>query len=153
MGTSDRIARFILDVLESADGTAELQRSSLADRFGCVPSQINYVIATRFSPERGYMVESRRGGGGYIRIVRLAATSREELLQSLYQRIGTSISSADAAKIIEHLKMEKIVTPEEASLMLAALSPQAVPLPLTMKDALCAGTLRSMILSLAKRRA
>ena len=62
MGTSDRIARFILDALESADGTAELQRSSLADRFGCVPSQINYVIATRFSPERGYMVESRRGG-------------------------------------------------------------------------------------------
>ena len=71
MGTSDRIARFILDALESADGTAELQRSSLADRFGCVPSQINYVIATRFSPERGYMVESRRGGGGYIRITRV----------------------------------------------------------------------------------
>ena len=73
-------------------------------------------------------------------------------LQSLYQRIGTSISGGDAARIIEHLKMEKIVSPDEASLMLAALSPQAVPLPLAMKDALCAGTLRSMILALAKRR-
>ena len=85
MGTSDRIARFILDALESADGTAELQRSSLADRFGCVPSQINYVIATRFSPERGYMVESRRGGGGYIRITRVqpdAAQPEQESAQS-----------------------------------------------------------------------
>ena len=63
-----------------------------------------------------------------------------------------SISANDAAKIIEHLKMEKIVTADEAQLMLAALSPQAVPLPLGMKDALCAGTLRSMILALAKRR-
>lgn len=111
------------------------------------------MLATRFTPEHGYVIESRRGGGGYIRIVRLASTSREELLQSLYQRIGTSISSADAMRIIEHLKSENIVSPDEASLMQAALSPQAVPLPLAMKDALCAGTLRSMILALAKRRA
>ena len=82
----------------------------------------------------------------------MASSSREELLQSLYQRIGMSISAGDAAKIIEHLKSEKIVTADEAQLMLAALSPQAVPLPLGMKDALCADTLRSMILALAKRR-
>ena len=87
MGTSDRIARFILDALESADGTAELQRSSLADRFGCVPSQINYVIATRFSPERGYMVESRRGGGGYIRIARVQM-DRQTLLMHVINSIG-----------------------------------------------------------------
>ena len=83
MGTSDRIARFILDVLESADGTAELQRSSLADRFGCVPSQINYVIATRFSPERGYMVESRRGGGGYIRITRVQPDASQFIMHTV----------------------------------------------------------------------
>ena len=149
---SDTIERFIKDLM-SEDAHVELRRNELAQHFGCAPSQINYVLATRFSVDHGYLIESRRGGGGYIRIVRMAATSREELLQSLYQRIGQSISAADAAKIIEHLKMEKIVTPDEASLMLAALSPQAVPLPLAMKDALCAGTLRSMILSLAKRRA
>ena len=83
MGTSDRIARFILDALESADGTAELQRSSLADRFGCVPSQINYVIATRFSPERGYMVESRRGGGGYIRITRVQPDASQFIMHTV----------------------------------------------------------------------
>lgn len=58
------------------------------------PSQINYVLATRFTPDHGYVIESRRGGGGYIRIMRLASTSRAELLQTLYQRIGMSISSA-----------------------------------------------------------
>ena len=152
MRLSDSIESFIKTLLSQDETEVELKRNELAEYFGCAPSQINYVLATSFTPDHGYVIESRRGGGGYIRIVRLASTSREELLQSLYQRIGTSISGADAARIVEHLKMEKIVTPEEASLMLAALSPQAVPLPLAMKDALCAGTLRSMILALAKRR-
>ena len=68
MGISDLIAAFIAEELERADGVVELQRSDLAQRFDCVPSQINYVMSTRFSPERGYIVESRRGGNGYIRI-------------------------------------------------------------------------------------
>ena len=71
MGISDLIAGFIQDALDEANGVLELQRSDLAQRFGCVPSQINYVMSTRFSPEHGYIVESRRGGGGYIRIRRV----------------------------------------------------------------------------------
>lgn len=149
---SDTIEEFIKALMEDENREIELRRNELADHFQCAPSQINYVLATRFTPDHGYVIESRRGGGGYIRIVRLAATSREELLQTLYQRIGTSISATDAAKIIDHLQSEQIVSREEAQLMLAALSPQAVPLPLNMKDALCAGTLRSMILALAKRK-
>ena len=152
MRLSDSIETFIKTLLAEDEPEVELKRNELAEYFGCAPSQINYVLATRFSPDHGYLIESRRGGGGYIRIMRLASTSREELLQSLYQRIGMSISSADAMKIVDHLESEKIVSPDEAKLMKAALSPQAVPLPLTMKDALCAGTLRSMILALAKRR-
>ena len=149
---SDTIEQFIKTLMEDENREIELRRNELAEHFQCAPSQINYVLATRFTPDHGYVIESRRGGGGYIRIVRLAATSREELLQTLYQRIGMSISAADAAKIIDHLKTEKIITPNEAQLMLAALSPQAVPLPLSMKDALCAGTLRSMILAIARRK-
>ena len=149
---SDSIEDFIKTLMEDETHEIELRRNELAEHFQCAPSQINYVLATRFTPDHGYVIESRRGGGGYIRIVRLATTSREELLQSIYQRIGVSISASDAAKIVNHLKVEKIVSSDEASLMLAALSPQAVPLPLSMKDALCAGTLRSMILALAKRR-
>ena len=149
---SDTIEQFIKALMEDENREIELRRNELADHFQCAPSQINYVLATRFTPDHGYVIESRRGGGGYIRIVRLASTSREELLQTLYQRIGTSISAADAAKIIDHLRSEGIITLDEAQLMLAALAPQAVPLPLSMKDALCAGTLRSMILALAKRK-
>lgn len=149
---SDTIESFIKTLMDDENTAIELRRNELAEHFQCAPSQINYVLATRFTPDHGYIIESRRGGGGYIRIVRMRASSREELLQSVYQRIGVSISFQDAVKIIAHLKAEKIITQEEAELMTAALSPQAVPLPLSMKDTLCAGTLRSMILSLAKRR-
>ena len=72
MGISDLIASFLQDSLDTAEnGVLEVQRSDLAQRFNCVPSQINYVMSTRFSPERGYIVESRRGGNGYIRITRV----------------------------------------------------------------------------------
>lgn len=101
MGTSDRIARFILDALESADGTAELQRSSLADRFGCVPSQINYVIATRFSPERGYMVESRRGGGGYIRITRVQPDASQFIMHTV-NAVGRELDKPTADALLHN---------------------------------------------------
>lgn len=155
---SDTIEEFIKTLLiddeeDTKEATeVELRRNELAAHFQCAPSQINYVLATRFTPEHGYVIESRKGGGGYIRIMRLATTSREELLQTLYQRIGTSISATEAAKIIETLKTEKIITGDEANLMQAALNPMAVPLPLQMKDALAAGTLRSMLLTIAKRK-
>ena len=80
MKMSDTIADFILDCLSSGGGVAELQRRGLAERFSCVPSQINYVIETRFTPENGYLVESRRGGGGYIRIVRVQDDKERMLL-------------------------------------------------------------------------
>ena len=152
---SDSIEDFIKALMEDEQDqqqAIELRRNELAEHFQCAPSQINYVLATRFTPDHGYVIESRRGGGGYIRIMRLASTSRAELLQTLYQRIGMSISSADAMKIVDHLESEKVGSADEAKRMKAALSPQAGPLPLSMKDALCAGTLRSMILALAKRR-
>ena len=86
MGTSDLIASFILDIMEDAGGTADLSRTNLAERFSCVPSQINYVISTRFSPEHGYIVESRRGGGGFIRIIRLKRSAQ------LLQKTDLSVS-------------------------------------------------------------
>ena len=80
MGISDLIASFLQESLEETDGgVLEVQRNDLAQRFNCVPSQINYVMSTRFSPERGYIVESRRGGNGYIRITRVRV-DRQTLL-------------------------------------------------------------------------
>ena len=90
MGISDLIAAFIAEELEQADGVLELQRSDLAERFGCVPSQINYVMSTRFSPERGYIVESRRGGNGYIRISRVRM-DRQTLLMHVINSVGDEL--------------------------------------------------------------
>ena len=153
---SDLIEEFIKELMTGTDDTenaeVEVRRNELAEHFHCAPSQINYVLSTRFTPDHGYVIESRRGGGGYIRIVRLAASAREGQLHELYQRVGTSISMQDALRIIEALKTDGLVTLEEAHLMCAAINPVAVPLPLSMKDALTAGILRSMLLSLVKRR-
>ena len=125
MGTSDLIARFILDALEGADGTAELQRSMLADRFGCVPSQINYVISTRFSPEHGYVVESRRGGGGYIRISRVRATA-EQLVMHTVNAVGRELDRATAEALLSNLLAASALEEKSAALIAAAVSDRAL---------------------------
>ena len=94
MKMSDVIADFIGEMLSSGGGVAEVQRKSLADRFSCVPSQINYVIETRFTPEHGYLVESQRGGGGYIRIVRLMDDKQRTLLEAA-RGIGGRLTQKD----------------------------------------------------------
>ena len=96
MKMSDIIADFIGEMLSEGGGVAEVQRKSLADRFSCVPSQINYVIETRFTPEHGYLVESQRGGGGYIRIVRLLDDKQRTLLEAA-RGIGGRLTQNDAA--------------------------------------------------------
>ena len=92
---SDSIEDFIKTLMESEQNQQheiELRRNELAEHFQCAPSQINYVLATRFTPDHGYVIESRRGGGGYIRIMRLASSSREELLHAGAQMIASTPS-------------------------------------------------------------
>ena len=140
MGTSDQIARFILDALEGADGTAELQRASLADRFGCVPSQINYVISTRFSPERGYMVESRRGGGGYIRITRVQPEA-SQLIMHTVNAVGDELDRATAEALLHNAVNAGALDAVSARLIAAAVSERA----LRAADANCRKAVRSSI--------
>ena len=103
MGISDLIACFIQDALDETDGgVVELQRGDLAQRFNCVPSQINYVMSTRFSPEHGYIVESRRGGNGYIRITRVR-TDRKTLLMQVINSIGDTLDFQSAKAITGNL--------------------------------------------------
>ena len=147
MGTTDIIARFILDMLEESDGSAELQRSSLAERFNCVPSQINYVISTRFSPERGYVVESRRGGGGYIRISRSPATSPRQLIMHTINSIGEELDLRTAAALLSNAIHQEALREHDARLILAALSDNALrPVPRPYRDTVRASRLKHMLI-------
>ncbi len=95
MRISDSVANYILELLNQAGGIAEIQRNELASFLGCVPSQINYVLTSRFTPEQGYIVESRRGGGGYIRITRLKL-SKADMIMHIINGVGDSLDGASA---------------------------------------------------------
>ena len=126
MLVSDRIAKRILELLESStEGTAEIQRNTLAEAIGCVPSQINYVISSRFTPERGYIVESKRGGGGYIRITEIRTGAASPLMH-IINSIGPSLEAQAGKIIIENLVYREYLAPGAAKLMLAAMSDSAL---------------------------
>ncbi len=147
MATSDLIARFILEALDKADGMAELQRSVLADRFGCVPSQINYVISTRFSPEHGYVVESRRGGGGYIRITRVRSTP-QELIMHTVNAVGDSLDAATAKAFISNILSAGAVDRQTARLLLTATNDSVLrPVNPADRDAARASIFKHMLVT------
>lgn len=116
--TSDYIEEYIKALLEQAS-VAELKRSELASRFEVVPSQINYVIKTRFTASRGYIVESKRGGGGYIRIGRVTFSDKHELVHDLLQNLGQSLSGIVFSDITQLLYDEGLMTEREGNLLLA----------------------------------
>lgn len=153
MRLSDTIEAFIKELLTEEDHEVELKRNELAAYFGCAPSQINYVLATRFSPDHGYLTESRRGGGGCIRIVRVVETGAQRLMYLINERIGASITLEEASRLIAQMEDQRLVTPCEGSLMRAAVSPQAlsVPVPDQVKDAERARILKAMVASVAKQ--
>ena len=125
MGITDRIAGFIPAELNAAGGALELQRRDLAQRFGCVPSQINYVMSTRFSPERCYIVESRRGGNGYIRITRVRV-DRETLLMHVINSLGDELDLNSARAIVTNLVESEAVDPASGQALLSAISDNAL---------------------------
>jgi len=125
VGISDIIAGFIYEVLGETGGTVEMRRVELANRFNCVPSQINYVISTRFSPEHGYIVESRRGGGGFIRITRVEMEP-EMLVMHTVNAIGDSLDMNTAAALIANLRQGSAISESEAKLILSAINNSAL---------------------------
>lgn len=119
--TSDMIEAYLKSILEDHE-IIEIRRAEMAQMFNCVPSQINYVINTRFTFQRGYLVESKRGGGGYIRISKVQISDQHYFLEQLMESFGTDISEANAFGIVQKLYEEEIVTENEGNLMLSALA-------------------------------
>ena len=148
MNISELVARAIIEMLDSSDGSAEIQRNELASTLGCVPSQINYVLTSRFTPEHGYTVESRRGGGGYIRITRIRL-DKPSALMHLVNCVGNEIDDRSAKAIINNLRMNDLVSEETCVVMLAACSENAYrEIPAQERGKLRASILKQMLINL-----
>lgn len=147
MRMSDIIASFIDEIIKT-DGEAQLSRNELADKFNVVPSQINYVITSRFTPEQGYIVESRRGSGGYIKITRPAAENSMRIMH-LINSIGSSIDETTTDVIINNLYDYSVISREAAVIMKSAVNNKALIL-LNSKDrnTLRANILKNMLINL-----
>ena len=146
MRISDSVAKYILDLLNQENGTAEIQRNELASYLGCVPSQINYVMSTRFSPEHGYIVESRRGGNGYIRITRVR-TDRKTLLMQVINSIGDTLDFQSAKAITSNLADSGAVETGIARVLLAAISENALhDVPKELRNAVRASIFKQVMI-------
>lgn len=143
---SDIIEGYLKQVLElGGEGHIEIKRSEVADKFQCVPSQINYVINTRFTAERGYLVESKRGGGGYIRILRVRANSQIDLIDEMLFQIENGASQTMAEDLVYRLIDEQVISKREAKLMLAAVDRSTLDVQLPLRDTIRTKILRAML--------
>ncbi|STO35823.1 Class three stress gene repressor [[Flavobacterium] thermophilum] len=146
---SDIIEQYLKQVLNMSDqDIVEIKRSEIANKFQCVPSQINYVINTRFTLERGYIVESKRGGGGYIRIMKVKTKSEAQLIDQLLELIGHRISQSSAEDVIKRLMEEKMISEREAKMMLSVMDRSVLYIDLPERDELRARMLKAMLTSL-----
>lgn len=147
MRISDSVASYILELLDQAGGIAEIQRNELAGFLGCVPSQINYVLTSRFTPEQGYLVESRRGGGGYIRITRLKL-SKSDMIMHVVNGVGDSLDGATARAMLENMVQNGVIDRPAGELMAAALSEKSLlAVPRELRDTVRAMICKNMLLS------
>lgn len=144
MGISDRIEAFIIELMKDEAEYAEFGRNELADIFGCVPSQINYVISTRFSPEKGYTVESRRGGGGYIKIRRVDLGGASDVIAG----IGDHCDERTAKAIITYMYEKGKMNEQAARMVLAAVSDKSLAIENPQKDRLRANILKNVLCKL-----
>ncbi len=148
MRMSDLVAQYILEMLDEQNGSAEIQRNELAGNLGCVPSQINYVITSRFTPEQGYIVESRRGGGGFIRISRVN-TDRGTALMHIINSIGSNLDKATAEIMLNNMIQRNILEFRAAKIIAAALSDRTLSrIEQDKRDLIRADLFKNMLLTL-----
>lgn len=127
--TSSSLTKIIEDYIaqlleQNSDGSVSLRRKDLAERFGCVPSQINYVLRSRFAPENGFLVESQRGGHGYIRVVQLTFKNCDEKVDHIADLVGNAITEQEARKLLVNLQNREVLAPRERLIIEVALRNQ-----------------------------
>lgn len=147
MRISDMIEDFIKDLFTEEEDYIEIQRNDLAQQFNCVPSQINYVISTRFKPSQGYYVESRRGGGGYIKIKKVNIT-KSEYFMHIIKNMGDLLTSQETDIFISNLLSYNMLNSEQAKLLKVATSDNVLTLSQPTKDIIRAKIFKNMLLNL-----
>lgn len=146
---SDIIEEFLKRLLEGTeDDMLEIQRNELAGRFGCAPSQINYVLMTRFTVDRGYYIESKRGGGGSIRITKVSLDGNEYIRSIICDRIGGAISQKSAESYIDAFLDQELIGRREAAIMKAAVNDKTINVQPQDKDMVRANILKAMLIVL-----
>lgn len=149
---SDVIEAFLLQSLGD-DDSLNIRRNDLASYFSCSPSQINYVLATRFTPQRGYVIESRRGGGGFVTVVRLHGDAGDLVEEILSTPSSEGFSAGKANELIDRLCRDGLLTERESALVKAAVHDKALVAPLSAKNGLRAGILKSVVGELVRQGA
>lgn len=147
MRISDVIEEFIKDLFDEENEAIEIQRNELAEHFNCVPSQINYVISTRFKPSQGYYVESRRGGGGHITI-RKVNNSKEDYIMHIINNIGEDLTSNEVDILISDFLSYDLINSKEAKLLKVATNDNVLRLPKEIKDKVRARIFKNMLLNI-----
>lgn len=147
MRLSEVIEQYIKDMFSEDDEFVEFGRNELAQYFNCVPSQINYVISTRFNPEQGYYVESRRGGGGNIKIKRINMTN-DKYIMHIINSIEHNLTQQDAELLIKHLLDYNIISNTESKLLRVATNDKVLNLPKEYRDEVRTRIFKNMILNL-----
>ena len=150
---SEQIAAMIEKMLAENGGELEIQRNKLAGDIGCVPSQINYVITSRFNSSRGYIVESRRGGGGFVKITKVSFDTRDAHLMHTLAAIGEEIALMSARAVLINHFDNGIITAKELKYIYSAITDTALAIcPVSVRDTLRASILKSVILTVKNER-
>lgn len=144
---SKQIEEYIKALLEQESaGVVEIQRNFLSEYFHCVPSQINYVLSTRFTPLQGYMVESRIGGGGFVRIVSLQLAEDDDLQDALTETVGDALTQNDSEGLLEYLYQQGVISQREMLLFNGMLKDRVlVGLDKGQRDAVRASMMQHML--------
>ncbi len=148
---SDIIEQFILKTMGD-DESVDISRNELATFFSCAPSQINYVLETRFTVDKGFVKESRRGGGGYIKISKINLDNDEYVSNLILESVGDELSQKRFSQILEKLRNEKIISDKEKDIIFSALSDLSLAMPFTIKDNIRAKAFKNVLTTLMKQK-
>ena len=142
---SDEIEKHLNDLINKYQGKIKIKRNRLADEFDCAPSQINYVLNTRFTSEKGYIVESRRGGSGFIRIIKISIESTDDLLRKLLARVDQPLTKKEAEGIIDRLYDNNIINDREKELMETVFHKKSLKVDKPLRNHLRGNLMKSML--------